>query len=232
MDITNYDVIKEAFELDAGRPSTFKMLIGKLYALILKEMSKKKDRDINILLTDIQALGYKNKPYCEWQENYNSYNAKQYDDYLKDNKKYCETIKNLKGIHIADKKNKYRRAKKLTSRIYNDIKKVCLTYKISSLEHNNFCVALKVGHLAYREAIINLRYKLHPDSYREIPDGLHIQKDSKRLIIKDLYRERTAGKFKYYQLDSEIKLTKEDIRNIQLAIYPYIFKNIYKSIRF
>ena len=232
MDKTNFDVIKEFVELYANDLRALKSVIGNLYALTLKGITKRKDRNIKILLTDIQALGRNNQPYCEWQDNYNYHDVPQYDDFLANDENYGETIKEMKGILKNGKKNKYKRAKKLTSRIYKDIKKVCSTYKISPSQHKDFCVALRVGFFAYREAIINVRHKLHKDSYLEIPNDLHIYKDGKKLIIKDLYKEYEINNLTYYRLDSEIKFTKEELSIIQLAIYPYIFKKVYKTIRF
>jgi len=212
--------------------NAFKNLIRKLYAYSLKGLSKPNDRNIKILLTDIQALGNSNQTYCSWKDNFNSLNAVQYDVFLAEDDEYAQTIKKMPIIIRAKSVKGYRRLKKVITRIYSDIKKVCNKAGYFPITpHKEFFVALKVGFFAYREAIINIHRKLSSDLYQLIPSSLFIIKNNKEYLIKDLYKEVKTNNFRiYYQLDPNMNFLKEELRKIQLEIYPYIFKNIYKII--
>ena len=230
---TNYDVIKDSVELFAADPRAFKSFIESLYAFSLKGLSKRKDRDIKIILTDIQALGQSNQSYCDWRDEFNHHNATQYDTFLADDVDFAGTIKEMRGILRGGKKKNHKRSKKITTRLYKDVKKVCITYGISPVRHYEFCLALRVGFFAYREAIINIRRRLCSELYQLIPATLSIIKSGKKYAIKDLYKESQVNNNKTsYHLDPEIDFSKEDLRNIQLELYPHIFKSIYRTIRF
>jgi len=228
---TNYEVIKDFLELESEDPMAFKSSTKKLYALSLKGLSKEKDRDIQITLTDIQALKNPNQEYCAWKEKYNSYDAIEYGKFLANKDKFATLLKRMRGILNGGKKKNDKRLKKRMTRIYDDIKKVCKTYKLSPKNYREFYLALRAGFFAYKEAIINIRDRLRPKLYDSIPPDLSITKNGKTYKIKDLYKKLKTNNSKiYYKLDSK-NFSKEELRDIQLKIYPHIFQIIYNTIR-
>jgi hypothetical protein len=228
---TNYDVIKGFVEILSKSDGAFKSSIKNLYALSLKGLSNEKDRDILITLTDIQALECSNQAYCDWKEKYNNYDVIKYRQFLADGIDIVAVpIKKMRGILNSGKKKNCRRLKKTTTRLYKDIKKVCKTYQFSPENHREFCSSLRAGFFAYREAIINIRYRLRPEWYNFILPDWSIIINGETRAIKNLYKEfKPKNAEKYYKLDPSMNFSKEDLRNIQLKIYPDIFRSIYKK---
>ena len=229
---TNYSIIKDAVELIAPDPHALMEYMVSFYAYSLKGLTKRKERDLQIIATEMQVLGESNKVYLEWRDDYNEYNIIGFDDFMEDDKDFAEAIKKMRGIFKGGKRKNYKRLKKKTTRLHKDIMKICTTNKISVEKHQEFYVGLRAGFFAYREAMVNVRRRLSDELYQLIPDTLSIEKEGKKYKIKDLYKETISHNFApYYCLDDKIKLTKDDLRRIQLEIYPHLFRHVYKRIR-
>lgn len=228
MQKTNFEFIWDFVELFQKDQKVFKEMIEKLFAFSLKGLTKRNNRDIKILLTDIQALGQPNQTYCDWRDDYNSLNAAQYDAFLTEGDNYAKMIKKMPIFLRAEKGR--RRSKKMTKCLYRNIKKICIRspYFLKNPD-KDFLLGLKTGFFAYMEAIINIRRRLNFKLYNLVPSNLFITKNNKKYLIKDLYKEIIANNAQtYYQLDPSLCFSKEDIRNIQLEIYTYVFRDIYK----
>jgi len=230
-DETNYVVIDGLVSLFADSLLAVKDIVRRFYALSLKGLSSRKNRNVQILLTDVQAFGERNNEYCQWQDDYNEYGIAEYDNFLASRTvgpadvNIAATIKKMRGI-LGGKKN-CKRAKNGARRLYKDIKKVCNVRGISRKKNNEFREALRIGWLAHKEAVMIVRTRLRSELHQQLPDDLSIVIGEKSHVVKKLYEEVIVDGVKsYYRLTSDIKFSKDTLRSIQLAIYPHIFKNI------
>lgn len=125
--------------------------------------------------------------------------------------------------------NKIRKAKKRTTRIYNEVRKM---YKNGYYGEKSYQLQkdlLKL-HNAFKEAFINIRRFLRKELYETIPSDLTITMLSgDNMGISDIYIWDEVNK--YYKLNPEIRFSKTELRKVQLTISSFIFDRIRIGIR-
>ncbi len=120
--------------------------------------------------------------------------------------------------------NKFKKAKKRTTRVYKDIRKMYKNgfYGIKNSELEKELLKL---HFAFKESFINFRRCLKYEYYELIPDNIDITLYNGNTVkMSDLYINNTLNNC--YVINPELKLAKTDLRLIQLTISKYIFNSI------
>jgi len=222
-------MIKGHAELLRYDHEAFKDFIEHMYAYSLKGLTSQEDRNIVIDFPD-EMLIQPNETYINWENEYNFYDIAGYNNFLRTDRNFAIKIKKMHGILLICKKNKnYKRIKKAAGRLYHDIDKVCRTFNYTCNNEYEFHSGLYLASLVYKEALLKISYRLCSEIYDMIPNDLCIIKDGNRYAVKDFYRKLGHISGSTYYLDSNVRFSKKDLRNIQLEIYPYIVSHIIEN---
>jgi len=209
---SNYRKIKEYIELYRKDYDGIREILQVMYVLAYKKILTPDYRDITIPL-----LNGKNNYFVNWVTHYNRY----------DKNKFGEMEKNINYTELFDcidygrSSRRNKRMKKRSSRVFTDFKKVCRCYGVNS----DFGTALQASLYAFRECVINIRFKLPQELYNNIPDNLKLSVEDKHYYIKDLYCYNELKSC--YTLVENISLSRKNLQMLQTKIVPYLFDNLY-----
>lgn len=223
--VNNCSEIKNSIEVYQNDKVQIKRKIRLIYVLLLKTMLTSSYRDLKIPLNpeDITFFG-------TFVDKYNLFDQKSYSEYFNGSNKINEFSKLILLLNYSKGKKRKRGIKKNSTRIYSDIRKVCIQYGIH-ISEPKYCESLKLGYHSYREALINIRTRLRTKLFEAIPSDLSlVLVNGKSIIVKDLYAFEELKKC--YVLDKNIQMSKTDLRNLQILIMPYIFNITFSCVKF